>query len=414
MKLKLTDGAAGANMAFAIKLFMAITAFVGLAMGFSDALLANYFKDAYDVNAQQRGFIEFPREMPGVLAIFVIAALAGLRDIRTALAAHALTAAALIALAFLRPAFPVMLIFLFLYSMGVHMYLALGDSIALSLAQKQNMGSMLGRINSVRMALFMFAGVVTFFGFRRGLFDFETPVAVFLLAAVCLTLACLLFLLLTRIAPAGENGPARRSTKLVFRRAYLRYYVICALFGGRKQIMLVYSPWVLIDLLDFGADTMSILSVAGAFIGIFFMPLVGRWIDRFGVRNVMMAEAFAFISVYIAYGFLSRWISHNAVVLTGAGMMLVYLLNIIDRMSAQFAMVRAVYLRSIALTPDDVTPSLSLGMSLDHVIGIAFSFVCGTIWYIWGPEYVFLLAGILSLANLFAARGIGIKESFSA
>ncbi|MDR1320261.1 MAG: MFS transporter [Gracilibacteraceae bacterium] len=391
----------------AVKIFLVSTAFVGLAMGFSDALLANYFKDAYDVNAQQRGFIEFPRELPGVLAIFVIAALSSLRDVRTALIAHAMTAGALIVLGFLRPSFPVMLIFLFIYSMGVHMYIALGDSIGLSLARKQNMGSMLGRLNSVRMALFMIAGVVTFLGFRYGAFDFDTPVTVFFLAAACLIVVCLLFVFLFRVMPEEENGGAARGApKLVFRRAYLRYYVICALFGGRKQIMLVYSPWVLIDLLDFGADTMSILSVAGSFIGIFFMPQVGKWIDRFGVRNVMISEAFAFISVYVAYGFLSRWITHNVVVLTGVGMIMVYLLNIIDRMSAQFAMVRAVYLRSIALSPEDVTPSLSLGMSIDHVIGIIGSFFCGTIWYIWGPEYVFLLAGVLSLANLLVARGL--------
>ncbi|MDR0434381.1 MAG: MFS transporter [Gracilibacteraceae bacterium] len=391
----------------AVKIFLISTALIGLAMGFSDNLLANYFKDAYDVNAQQRGFIEFPREMPGVLAIFVIAALASLGDVRAALIAHAMSAAALIVLGFFRPTFPVMLIFLFIYSMGVHMYIALGDSIGLALARKENMGAMLGRVNSVRMAFFMVAGVITFLGFRSGFFDFNTPVAVFFWAAACLIAVCLLFVFLFRLMPKEENGGAAGAPpKLVFRRAYLRYYVICALFGGRKQIMLVYSPWVLIDLLDLGADTMSVLSVVGSFIGIFFMPQVGKWIDRFGVRNVMTAEAFAFISIYIAYGFLSRWITHTAVILTGIGMMLVYLLNIIDRMSAQFAMVRAVYLRSIALSADDVTPSLSLGMSIDHVVGVIGSFVCGTIWYVWGPEYVFLLAGILSFANLLAARGV--------
>jgi predicted MFS family arabinose efflux permease len=393
----------------AVNIFLLATAFVGLAMGFSDALLANYFKEAYAVNAQQRGFIEFPREMPGVLAIFVIAALSSLRDIRTALLAHALSAGALITLGFLRPGFPVMLIFLFIYSMGVHMYLALGDSIGLTLARGRNLGRMLGRVNSVRMALFMAAGVITFFGFRYGWFDFSTPVAVFFLAAACLIIVCLLFILLYRSVPTEELGVERAAPRLVFRRAYLRYYVICALFGGRKQIMLVYSPWVLIDLLNFGADTMSALSVIGSFIGIFFMPMVGRWIDRFGVRNVMMAEAFAFIAVYIAYGFLSRWISHNIVVLTGVGMMLVYLLNIIDRMSAQFAMVRSIYMRSVALTPDDITPSLSLGMSVDHVSGVFSSFVCGAVWYVWGAEYVFLLAGILSLANLLVARGVKLR-----
>jgi predicted MFS family arabinose efflux permease len=173
--------------------------------------------------------------------------------------------------------------------------------------------------------------------------------------------------------------------------------------------MLVYSPWVLIDLLDFKADTISILAVIGALIGIFFMPVVGRWIDRFGVRRVMMAEALAFVAVYIAYGSLSRWVSTSVVTLSGLGMLLIYLLNIIDRMSAQFAMVRAIYMRSIALAPEDVTPSLSLGMSIDHVVAIVGSYLCGLVWHVWGPEYVFLIAGVMSLLNLAVAWGVKLR-----
>jgi len=60
--------------------------------------------------------------------------------------------------------------------------------------------------------------------------------------------------------------------------------------------------------------------------------------------------------------------------------------------------------------PEDVTPSLSLGMSIDHVIGISGSFVCGAIWMNFGPEYVFVLAAAVSLANLLVARGIKLKS----
>jgi predicted MFS family arabinose efflux permease len=174
--------------------------------------------------------------------------------------------------------------------------------------------------------------------------------------------------------------------------------------------MIVYSPWVLIELLGFRADTMSILAVIGALIGIFFLPVVGKWIDRFGVRKVMMVEAFAFLLIYMAYGLLSRWVGGAAAAPAGIMMLLVYLLNIIDRMTAQFGMDRAIYMRQIAAAPEDVTPSLSLGMSIDHVLAIAGATVCGVIWQQFGPEYVFILAGALSLLNFFVARGIKLKS----
>jgi predicted MFS family arabinose efflux permease len=388
-----------------IRIFLVISALVGLGMGLSDAIIANYFKDAYDISARQRGFIELPRELPGVVSIFIIAALAPLKNIRGAVAAQLLTIIGLVVLGLVRPAFPVMLVFLFIYSCGTHMYIPLGDSIGLSLARRQDMGRTLGRFNSMRMAFLMVAGIVTFVGFRSGCFSFDTPVAVFLLSAACFTLAALLLVRL-RQSNRQADDDAPTGAKFIWRREYLRYYIICALFGGRKQIMLVYSPWVLIDLLDFKADTMSILAVAGALIGVFFMPVVGRWIDRYGVRTVMTVEALAFVLIYVAYGFLSQWVSTRTVALSGLIMLLVYLLNIVDRMSAQFAMVRAIYMRSIALSPEEVTPSLSLGMSIDHVVAIAGSYACGLVWFLLGPQYVFLIAGALSLLNLLAARGI--------
>ncbi|MDR3072929.1 MAG: MFS transporter [Clostridiales Family XIII bacterium] len=380
-------------------------AVVGFALGLSDSILANFFREAYGVGAQQRGLIEFPRELPGIVATFVIAALSFLRNVRTAIVAQCLCAVGMLILGLFRPSFFLMCIFIFIYSLGQHMYIPLGDSIGLSLSKQENMGRVLGKLNSVRMAFLMVAGVITFFGFRFGFFDFETPVLVFLLSAICFIIIAILNGMLTRHLPEAVQKKEERP-KLVFRREYLRYYMICALYGGRKQIMLVFSPWVLIELLDFHADTISILAVIGSFIGIFFIPLVGKLIDRFGVRRIMIAEALAFISVYVAYGFLSKWITENVVILTGFSMMMVYLLNIIDRMSAQFYMVRSIYMRSIAITPEDVTPSLSLGMAIDHVVAIVGAFLCGTVWEIWGPEYVFLIAGILSLLNGLVAAGI--------
>jgi predicted MFS family arabinose efflux permease len=393
-----------------VKIFIAVSVFTGIAIGLSDSILANYFKEAYEVTPQQRGFIEFPRELPGILALLVIAALSSLKNVKTAIITQILALGGLAALGLMRPSFAVMCVFLFIYSLGVHMYMPLNDSIGLSIAKAcgKGTGRTMGRFQSARMAATMCAGILIFFGFRYGWFSFNTPIVVFLIAVAAFAFAAVFLAVLRKKEPVVETD-APVNAKFVFRKEYIRYYVICALFGGRKQIMIVYSPWVLIELLGFRADTMSILAVIGAFIGIFFLPVVGKWIDRFGVRKIMMVEAFAFIIIYIAYGLLSRWVSGSAVNPGGILMILVYLLNIIDRMTGQFGMDRAIYMRQIAVTPEDVTPSLSLGMSIDHVLAIAGATACGAIWAHFGPEYVFVVAGVLSLVNLFVARGIKVK-----
>jgi predicted MFS family arabinose efflux permease len=380
------------------------SAFVGIYYGFSDSILANYFREAYGVGAAQRGLIELPRELPGIVSLFVISALSFLRDIRIAIVAQVFGAIGMMALGLWHPTFGVMLVFLFIYSLGLHMYIPLGDSIPLSFAKQGNMGRTLGRLNSVRMAAMMLVGIATFLGFRYGVFTFEAPVAVFIICAVCfIAIAVILFILYKTV---GDPSQSAEKPRLVWHKAYMRYYVICALYGGRKQIMIVFSPWVLIELLDFRADTMSILGVIGAFIGIFFIPAVGHMIDRLGTKKVMIFEAACFIVVYAAYGFLTNWITGNVVVLTGIAMLFIYALFIVDRMSVQFSIVRSIYMKSIALTPEDVTPSLSTGMAIDHVVAIVGSFVCGIIWERFGPEYVFIIASVLSLSNMLVAAGI--------
>jgi len=393
-----------------IMIFIAISALIGFAMGLSDGVLSNYFKDAYDATAAQRGFIEFPREIPGVIALFFIAALSFLKNVKTAIITQILTAIGLVALGFIPQSFAVMCIFLFIFSLGTHMYMPLNDSIALSLAKGNNAGTLMGRFNGIRMAFTMLAGILTYFGFSNGWFSFERPfVLIFMISAGAFILIAVFLMILRKKAPETE-AEAPVNSKFVFRKQYMRYYILCALFGGRKQIMIVFSPWVLIELLGFGADTMSILAVSGAFVGIFFMPAVGRWIDKYGVKKVMIVEAFAFIGIYVAYGILSRIVDNGGaaevVRVTGIAMILVYLLNILDRMAAQFGMVRKIYMRAIAITPEDITPSLSLGMSIDHVLAIAGATVCGLIWHNFGPEYVFILAGLMSFGNFVIARGI--------
>jgi predicted MFS family arabinose efflux permease len=73
-------------------------------------------------------------------------------------------------------------------------------------------------------------------------------------------------------------------------------------------------------------------------------------------------------------------------------------------------MTRAVYIKRIAVKPEDVTPSLTMGMALDHVMAISGSFLCGLVWDHFGPEYVFMIAGIISAINVFMVKGIQFKK----
>jgi hypothetical protein len=387
----------------AVVIFMFIVAFSGLGLGLSDSVFSVYFREAYGVEALQRGWIELPRELPGILTIFVVSGLAVLGDIRLALAAQALSIVGILALGLLSPPFAWMLVFLFINSLGMHMFMPLYDSIGMSLAKQGGFGTIMGRFNGLRTAFGMLAAILVFVGFRTDFFSFTTPVIlVFIIAGAMFAGVFVLLLILRR-----HTGDIKSTKpKFVMKKAYTKYYILAMLFGARKQIMYVYGPWVLIELLGFGADDMAPLIITGSAIGIFFLPLVGRWIDKFGTSRIMMIEAGVFLLIYLGYGILAAGLHGGWLMGITAVIGMAVAVNIADRVTVQFGMVRNVYMRSIAVSPEDVTPTLATGMALDHVLSIASAILCGYLWRELGPQYVFVFAGVLAAGNMIVAGSI--------
>ena len=76
-------------------------------------------------------------------------------------------------------------------------------------------------------------------------------------------------------------------------------------------------------------------------------------------------------------------------------------------------MARTTYMKKIALKPEDVSPSLSLGTSIDHVVTIFLPILGGLAWYKGGPggyRYVFLGGAVIALLNFVSSRMIDIKQ----
>ena len=388
--------------------YMVIISLVSIGLGLSDSVFSNYFKDAYNVTAVQRGFIEFPRELPGILCVLLISGLSFLGDIRLAVLAQAFSFTGLVLLGLITPSFAIMVSVLFFYSMGTHLFLPLSDGIGLSLIEpSEKVGKRMGQYNGIKTFFTMLASAFVFVSFKLGWFSFTTKIKwVFLLGAVFFLFALVLFLFLQK--SVGKPKAVSKKNTFLFRKQYKLYYILAIVNGVQKQIMAVYGPWVLIDLLNKKADTIALLGIAGAFAGIFFMPAVGRWLDRFGVKKMMYVNALAFIFVYMSYGVLSGSIADAKAEPAAFLVVLLCILFIIDRMTMQMSMVRVVYLNKIAINQQEVTRTLSMGISMDHVVSILFAYLGGLIWVSWGPQYVFYIAAAFSLVNVFVAAVVKI------
>ncbi len=388
-------------------LYFVMISAVALGNGLSDSVYSNYFKETYRVTAMQRAFIEFPRELPGLLCALAISALSLLGDAKTAFIAQVSACAGLTALGLFTPSFGVMLIFLFVNSMGMHLFLPLSDSMGMALAEPGQLGRRVGQYYSLKMTFGFVAGLTVFFGFRFGAFSFHTGHnLLFLLGASAFFIAAVAAALLVK---QGSTAACRlERTRLVLRKRYAFYYLLTMLNGVQKQIAIVFGSWVIVDLLLKKADVMSLLLITASFISIFFMRAIGRWIDRFGVKRMLYVDALTFIFVYVAYGFVVWGIVGGALPGAGWPVFLIYALFVLDRLSMQVGVVKSVYLRSIALSQAEVTATLSMGTSLDHAVSILAAQFSGFIWTFWGPQWVFFMAAFFSLGNLLVAWRVRI------
>jgi len=160
----------------AIRLFVVVLALTALANGLGNNILSNYFNEVFHVDEVQRGFIEIPRESPGILCMVLVAALGFLGNLWMSVVAQALVLVGFLVMGWMSPGYGMMLAFMFIHSLGMHLFMPLNDAISMDLAERGKVGSTLGKFKGVTTLFSMAAAVMVFFGFRTGFFSFQTGI----------------------------------------------------------------------------------------------------------------------------------------------------------------------------------------------------------------------------------------------
>lgn len=281
----------------------------------------------------------------------------------------------------------------------MHFFMPLNDAISMDLAEKGRVGETLGKFKGVNTLFAMAAAVLVFFGFRTGFFSFQTEkILPFALGAIFTAGAVVL---LAAMALSLPQKDAVKNHKLLFRRRYMPYYMVTLAYGCQKRIKIVFAPWVVINLLGQGADTVALLTIVVHLAGVWAAPVIGRLLDRLGVRKMLWAEAGYIACSFSVMGLLAGMLAEGS--FGGPLTWLVYGAYVLCVLFEQFNMVHAYMMRAIALDPSEVTRTLSVGLSVDHVMAIIASPIMGLVWKAWGVQYVFYLAALSALFQVAAA-----------
>lgn len=372
-------------------LFLIVSALLGITQSIDNSFINNFFNDNYHLSVSQRTLLEIPREFPGFAVVFVSTLLLSLGDIRIAAVANALAAFGILGLGFFSSELNIMVIWLLIYSMGMHLYLPLSNSIAMNLSDQANMGRRLGQVNGFNTLAFLLANLTFAIIFRNTQVSFA---GVFLIGALAFFGATVLLLWMTPRTPKkGSKG-----FKLILKKEYTLFYWLNVLFGARKQIFITFAPWVLIKIFNQGVSTFAMLGFIIAGLGIFFKPFVGYLIDKLGERFVLAGEAVILIFVCLGYAF-------------SKSVTLIFACFILDQMLMAAGMARATYLKKIALTPEDVSPTLAMGTTMDHILSMLVPWVGGVIWVKFGYEVVFIGGALIAAINLSATSRVKINKA---
>ncbi len=349
----------------------------GLATGIQGGLNVNFLVEEFHISSFQQGLLESVREICGITALLILAILAGLGEPLVAACMLLLVAVGIGSYAFVPNYFWVVAMSL-VWSQGLHVWMPLPQSMTLALAEKGRSGHRLGQIQAASAGGvaggLVLVLVLDYFGVAM-----RPMYIVAAVVAVCGAAACLGI-------PRKIKTP---SARLIFRKKYGLYYLLCFLEGWRKQIFLAFSAFLLVKVHGTELQTILLLMLAVQVIGYFTSARVGRLIDRIGERKIL-----AFYYTCLMFFFVGYAVIPNAAAL--------YALYVIDCAFFVFVMAQVTYVRRIA-PQNEHTPTLSAGVAMNHIASVTMPLVGGLIWIHWGYQWTFLVGALAAAVSIFVA-----------
>jgi predicted MFS family arabinose efflux permease len=383
------------NVPRELKLFASATFLMGLSFSLVDTVMNNFLNARFALSGFERSFLEFPRELPGFLVIFVTALLWFLCSRRLGAVAMLVSSLGVLLIGLASSSYWIMTLWMFLYTLGSHVFMPVSSTIGMELAQEGKAGQRLGQLNAIKNLAAIIGSGVIFLGFNYLGMTFQNS---FVLGAAGLAIAGLVMF---KMKPEQAQQPA---IYMKLHREYKWYYMLAVLFGSRKQLFITFAPWVLITVFKQPTQTLATLAVLGGLIGILFQPFLGWAIDRLGERSILASEAVILVFVCFGYGFARIYLPENT------AFYITCICYLLDQMLFAVGIARSTYIKKIARDPSHIQPALTISVTIDHIFSIAIALIGGLIWNTWGYQYVFMMGALIAVVNFFVALQARIPQ----
>jgi predicted MFS family arabinose efflux permease len=361
---------------------------VGAANSLSNGIITNYFENVLDFSGPQFGYMTAVREVGGLLLILLMALL-----YRVSLQWLTVGAGLLLALGYglmgSAHSFAGMIPWILISSFGMHTILQTQYALGMTLTGQDRVGRTLGRLTGFGQAGTFAALIAVILLFHFHVLSYEYT---FMIAGVFGVVAALAILRFPHLHEGALRKVAPKRERMVWRKDYKYFYWLNLLDGVRQQIFFSFGLWVLVDRFKLSVVQLSLILTVVTFVTIFSSSYVGKLIDRIGERRVLQAINIGYIFALGGYALAN-------------GVYLACVFYVLYSFVAIFSSIGAnIYLRKIAV-PQEVAPSLAMGVTILHATAVVVPVAAGFILNWVGYRIPFFIAcGVAFVAVFVTSR----------
>lgn len=353
---------------------------LGIYFGIRTTLFNNFIVERLDIEAHQLGLIESLREVPGFLNVLFIALM--IRRSPPIVAAASLVVMGVAMGAYSEISTVLQLGVLAVFgSLGFHSWLPMQQALGLAYSPPGNKGKYLGQLRSVTSA-----ATLVMIGTCLLIFEYLQYEGLFLLAGATVISGGLAI----SFASPPETHADQKS--IVFDRRYWVYYALNVLQGVRRQMFITFAIFALVKVHGMPVKTTMILVLINQILITVSSPWVGRLVDRLGERMMLSISYVGLTIVFAGYALV-----HDRPIL--------YVLFCVDNLFFFGPLAMTTYIHKIA-RPEELRPTLSMGVTMNHVAAVIGPFVGGLAWQAFGYEVIFLSGAAIAALSFVMSQWV--------
>ena len=345
------------------------------------ALLNNFVIEAAQFDGADIGLLHTVREIPGFLAIGVIAIIIFVREQVLGLVSLILLGVATAVTAYF-PTLGGILTLTMLSSIGFHYYETVNQSLQLQWLPKKDAPRIMGWLMAMGSG-------ATFVVYLVILLLWEPLGLTYNIVYISGGLVTVLLAIFAIVAYPQFEGPTPQNKRMVLRKRYWLYYALQFMAGARRQIFMVFAGFMMVERFGYEVHELTSLFLINLMINMAIAPVLGRIVQRFGERSTLIFEYTGLVIVFLAYG---------GVYYLGLGAAIAAFLYVVDHIFFGLALALKTYFQKIA-DPADIAPTAAVAFTINHIAAVALPVLLGLLWLV-SPLLVFLIAAGMASVSL--------------